>query len=45
MNNIVKINDLSEHNFSIVNEDDIKKFIESFEKRAKTIESIHDKIE
>lgn len=45
MDNIVKINDLSEHNFSIANEDDIKKFIESFEKRAKTIESIHDKIE
>ena len=45
MDNIVKINDLSEHNFSIANEDDIKKIIELFEKRAKTIESIHDKIE
>ena len=43
--NIVKINVLSKHNFSIANEDDIKKFIESFEKRTKTIESIHDKIE
>lgn len=45
MENIVKINDLSEHNFSIANEDDIKKFIESFGKHTKTIESIHDKIE
>lgn len=45
MNNIVKINDLPEYNFSIANEGDIKKFIELFDKRTKTIESIHEKVE
>ncbi len=44
MDSIVKIKELSEHNFSIVSKNEVENFIESFKKRTNTVESIHDKI-